>query len=143
MGDWSTYVVAVLTGGGGAALVPLVRVLPEWLRHRHADHDAELEAERTEPARTQAQALGAADQALVIHQRSIDALEQQVEDLKLRYSLQQQESDDKIRRLNEENRTLNNEVTRLNQHIAQLYRTMGQMAEELRMYRPAAGSSGQ
>jgi uncharacterized coiled-coil DUF342 family protein len=141
MVDWSTYVVAALTGSGATAAVTLARSLPEWWQHWKADREAEQAEEQSQPLRAQAQAqvLGAADQALVIHQRSIDTLEAQVEDLQLRYSLQQRESDDKIRRLTDENRQLNDEMTRLNQHIAQLYQTMGKMAEELRGYRAASG----
>lgn len=141
MSDWSTYVLAALTGGGGASLVPAIKALPEWRRHRREEREAEEAAEKSQPLRAEAQAqvLGAADQALVIHQRSINTLEQQVEDLQLRYSLQQKESDEKIRQLTDENRQLNDEMTRLNQHIAQLYQTMGKMAEELRGYRAASG----
>lgn len=141
MSDWSTYVLAALTGGGGASLIPAIRALPEWRRHRREEREAEAAAEQSQPLRTKAQAqvLGAADQALVIHQRSIDTLEQQVEDLQLRYSLQKKDADEEIRQLKDDNRQLNNEVTRLNERIAQLYQTMGKMAEELRGYRAASG----
>jgi len=141
MSDWSTYVLAALTGGGGASLVPAVKALPEWRRHRREEREAEAAEEQSQPLRAQAQAqvLGATDQALIIHQRSINTLKAEVEDLQLRHSLQQKESDDQIRQLTDENRQLNEEMTRLNKHIAQLYRTMGEMAEELRGYRTASG----
>jgi uncharacterized coiled-coil DUF342 family protein len=141
MADWSTYVLAALTGGGGASLVPAVKALPEWRRHRKEEREAAEAEEQAQPLRAEAQAqvLGATDQALIIHQRSINTLKAEVEDLQLRHSLQQKESDEQIRLLTDENRQLNEEMTRLNKHIAQLYQTMGQMAEELRGYRAASG----
>lgn len=141
MADWSTIMVAALTGGGGASLFPAIKALPEWRRHRKEEREAEEAAEQSQPLRAEAQAqvLGATDQALIIHQRSINTLKAEVEDLQLRHSLQQKESDEKIRLLTDENRQLNEEMTRLNKHIAQLYQTMGKMAEELRGYRAASG----
>lgn len=134
MADWSTWATAALTGGGGAAAVAFVQFLFDERRKRAVDR----QAEEDRPLETQVTQLGLVDRATLIQQRAIEALEEQVEDQKVRYSIYKQETDQRIAGLEEKIEELQASLEQKDAYIGRLQGVVSSQELELRGYRSAA-----
>lgn len=124
-------VTTVLAATGGVGTVTIAQQIIGWFREERRKGRTEARAEATAPAERDSKVLGVADQAIVIQQRSIKTLQDQVEQLQLEVGTLRTENTSLRERMAAKDREIQGVLDAKDREIARLYTRIGKLEVEI------------